>query len=319
VKLLQKLVGKKSVCQGIVGISFLEHGMAIAISSYQLGNTLRLDYCAFLNDTAKQQNELNEISAKYHLTDYDCHLVLTANDYRRINIEAPAVAESEIKEAVRWKIADLIEFPAAKAVIDYYPVPPSKRANSSQMLEVIASPTDLVKNRIAICLQAQLQLKVIDIQETTLRNLAILLPENERGVAVLYLQENFGAILIQKDATIYLYRKFDIGYKNLNLSPLSASTDMAQQEQNNLALEIQRSMDYVESYYGIPPISTLVVIPLIEHTEQLMTILRDDHGITARIMDLSAIVDSNILLNDQTQSYCSPVIGATLRHAAAST
>jgi MSHA biogenesis protein MshI len=78
-------------------------------------------------------------------------------------------------------------------------------------------------------------------------------------------------------------------------------------------------MDYVESYYGIPPISTLVVIPLIEHTEQLMTILRDDHGITARIMDLSAIVDSNILLNDQTQSYCCPVIGATLRHAVAST
>jgi MSHA biogenesis protein MshI len=85
-------------------------------------------------------------------------------------------------------------------------------------------------------------------------------------------------------------------------------------EQNNLALEIQRSLDYVESYYGIPPISGLAIIPLAKYTQNLLDILNKNHGITARIMDLSAIVDSDILLDDVTQSYCSPVIGATLRN-----
>jgi len=320
VKLLQRIFEKKSICQGIVGISFLEHGIAIAISQYQEDKSLRLRYCEFINDASNnQQNALNSIAAQHQLSEYDCHLVLAANDYRRINIEAPAVADHEITEALRWKIADLIEFPISKAVLDYYPVPTSKRANSHPMLEVVASSSDLLKNRIEKCLQARLHLKVIDIQETSLRNLAALLPENERGVAVLYLQETSGAILIQKDTVIYLFRKFDIGYKNLNLDKTTDNIGFATQEQNNLALEIQRSMDYVESYFGIPPISSLVVIPLLAFTEALLTILRDDHGITARIMDLSALIESDIRLTDPTQSHCCPVIGATLRYAAEST
>ncbi|MEQ1529102.1 MAG: hypothetical protein ABL925_07285, partial [Methylococcales bacterium] len=318
VKLLQKLFGKKSVCQGVIGISFLEQGFAIAIAKYQEAKTLRLSHCEFVSAAPKdQQHKLNELASFYNLYDYDCHLVLTANDYRRINLEAPAVAEQEMNEALRWKITDLIEFPVSKAVLDYYPTPPSKRTNSGQMLEVIVSSSDVLKNQIEKCRLAQLQLKVIDIQETCLRNLAVLLPENERGVAILYLQEASGAMLIQKQATIYLYRKFEIGFKSLNLQQQSGNIDQAVHEQNNLALEIQRSMDYVESYYGIPPISSLVVIPLLDHTEALLAVLRDEHGITARIMDLTAIVDSDILLNDPTQSFCSPVIGATLRQQVA--
>lgn len=316
-KLLQKILGTKPICQGIVGVSFLEHGIAIAIAKYQNGDNLVLSHCEFINNPDKSsQNTLNELAASYNLSAYDCHLVLTANDYRRINMEAPNVTETEIAEALRWKIADLIEFPATKAIIDFYPVPASKRPNTPRTIEVIASSSDFLKSQIDKCTQAHLQLTVIDIQETSLRNLAVLLPENERGVAVLYLQESFGAILIQKEATIYLYRKFEIGYKNLNLDKLSSNLDQALQLQNNLALEIQRSMDYVESYYGIPPISSLVVVPLAEHTQELLTILRDEQGITARIMDLSAILNTDILLNDQTQSYCCPVIGATLRDPA---
>jgi hypothetical protein len=35
-------------------------------------------------------------------------------------------------------------------------------------------------------------------------------------------------------------------------------------------------------------------------------------------MDISALVDSDTLLDDATQSRCSPVIGATLRYVAES-
>jgi len=133
---------------------------------------------------------------------------------------------------------------------------------------------------------------------------------------VLHLQESSGTILIQKEGTIYLSRNFDIGYRELGLALLNSDDDSQSSiEQNNLALEIQRSLDYVESYYGIPPISGLAVIPLAENTQELLNILNSNHGITARIMDLSAIVDCDILLDDATQSRCSPVIGATLRYA----
>jgi len=318
VQLLQKLLGKKSQTKGIVGVNYLSNGIAVAVSRFVDSHKRRLTHCEFIPtlNASEQSALLRDLVARHNLADYDCHLVLATDNYRRVNIEAPAVTESEMSEAIRWKIIDLIDFSIDKAVIDYYSLPVSMRANSSNMLEVVASPSQLIKELADKSTQAGLQLKVIDIQETVLRNLAVLLPENQRGVAVLHLQESSGTILIQKEGTIYLSRNFDIGYRELGLALLNSDDDSQSSiEQNNLALEIQRSLDYVESYYGIPPISGLAVIPLAENTQELLNILNSNHGITARIMDLSAIVDCDILLDDATQSRCSPVIGATLRYA----
>jgi MSHA biogenesis protein MshI len=325
VQLLQKLLGKKARTKGFVGISYLPHGIALAVSNFVDNKKLRLNHCEFISalNVGDQSRLLRDLVAEYNLVDYDCHLVLTSSNYRRVNIEAPAVAENEMREAIRWKISDLIDFSIDNAVIDYFYAPVSMRATSNNMLEVVVSPKELIRELANKSTRAGLQLKVIDIQETALRNLAVLLPENQRGVAVLMLSESSGTILIQKEGTIYLSRNFDIGYRELGLASHNSDYDSESSdresgaEQNNLILEIQRSLDYVESFYGIPPISGLAVIPLAKNTQELLNILNGNHGITARIMDLSAIVDSDLLLDDATQSLCSSVIGATLRYAVA--
>jgi len=316
VQLLTKLFRKKPASKGIVGISFLQNGIAVAVSKFIENNELMLIHCEFI-DAGKpddQQDILCEFAGRHNLAEYDCHLVMTSDNYRRVNIEAPSVAENEIIEATRWKINELIDFPVDKAVIDYYQAPMAVRANSSKMLEVIASPIDIVSEQIEKCTKAGLQLKVIDIQETTLRNLAVHTPENERGIALLYLLEHSATLLIQKEATIYVSRKFEIGYKKLGLDEPYSSDCPTANAHNNLALEIQRSLDYVESYYGIPPISALAVIPLAENTHNLLDSLNSNLGLAARMIDLSTLIDCDILVNGRTQSLCAPVIGATLRY-----
>lgn len=314
---LKKFFRKKNICKGIVGISFLQDGIAVAVSTFTQNNKLTLTHCEFIGagKPAYQLDQLSELATQHDLAEYDCHLVLTSDHYRRINVEAPTVAENEILEAIRWKINELIDFPIDKAVIDYYQPPMPVRANSSKMLEVIASPIDLIREQIDKCVEAGLQLKVIDIQETTLRNLAVHTPENERGIALLYLLEFSGTLLIQKEATIYVSRKFEIGYKKLDLNDQFSIESPAANVHNNLALEIQRSLDYVESYYGIPPISALAVIPLAENTHNLLDSLNSNLGIAARMIDLSSAIDCDISIDAQTQSLCAPVIGATLRYA----
>lgn len=316
-QLLKKLFRKKNVCKGIVGISFLQNGIAVAVSEFTENNKLTLIHCEFIDagKPANQQDMLSELATEHDLAEYDCHLVLTSDNYRRVNVETPAVADNELIEAIRWKINELIDFPIDKAVIDYYQTPMPVRANSSRMLEVIASPIDVISEQIEKCAKAGLQLKVIDIQETSLRNLAAHTPENQRGIALLYLLEFSGTLLIQKEATIYVSRKFEIGYKKLGLDDQFSSESLTVNAHNNLALEIQRSLDYVESYYGIPPISALAVIPLAENTHNLLDSLSRNLGIAARMIDLSAIIDCDILVDARTQSLCAPVIGATLRYA----
>ncbi|MEQ1622031.1 MAG: hypothetical protein ABL919_11535 [Methylococcales bacterium] len=315
--LLQKFFRKKSQASGIVAISYLQNGLAVAVANINDDNKIRILNSQFFQTLNPVESGLllRDFVDKHDLAQFDCYLVLTSDNYRRVNIEAPAVAISEMSDAIRWKISDLVDFSVEKAAIDFFEVPASKRA-SSNMLEVVASPLEVITEFANKIDRTGLNLKVIDIQETVLRNLAVLLPENQRGVAVLYLQESSGVILIQKDGTIYLSRNIDIGYKQLGLDLISDNTDSrANIEQNNLALEIQRSLDYVESFYGIPPISGVAVIPLSAYTQELLNILNSSHGITARVMDLSAIVDCDILLDDATQSKCAPVIGATLRFA----
>lgn len=306
---LQKLFRKKSTCQGIVGIGFSPEGIAIAVSNYAENNLLKLVYCEFVHTTnaAEYPVILQNRFVTLNLAHYDCHLVLNPDDYQRIKIDTPPVPEAEIPLAIRWKIADLIDFPVDEAVLDYYPVPISN--GNEATLDVIACPNSIIKPKIAHCTQAGLRLKVIDIQETCLRNLAALLPKNEQGVTVLYLQKTFGIILIQKQGIIYLARQINIGYERLNLLN-KFDTD----SYDNLALEIQRSLDYIESYYRISITSALAIIPWADNSQTLVDKLNDNYGINAYLMDLSALIPCDIPLDYSTQSLCAPVIGATLRH-----
>lgn len=316
-QILRKLLRRKATRQGVVGISFLPQGIAVALSKYKADSILTLSLCEFIPvaDPSRLEEALYSLLHRYKLGKYDCHLVILGSDYRSTNIEAPAVAEDEMREAIRWKINEVMDFPIDTTNIDYYAMPAGKNASANKMLTVVASSNEVLEKKVGLCHQAGLQLQIIDIQETVLRNLAALLPENERGIAVLHLQKSTGMIIIQKSGTLYLSRKLDMGYERLGLAEGPEADDQVQQRQGNLALEIQRSLDYFESYYGIPAISGIAVIPMPDNTQQLLNTLNSRHGITARIMDLSAIMNCDMVLDDATQSLCAPVIGATLRYA----
>ncbi|MCK5829251.1 MAG: hypothetical protein KAH20_03010 [Methylococcales bacterium] len=312
--MFNNLFKKKATSKGIVALSFTSEGISLAISKHTVNLKPKLTHCEFIR-TNKKQETLQDLSAAYQLKDYDCYLILTPDDYRLITIEPPAVTENEMTEAIRWKISDLVEFNVDDAIIDYYPLPVPQRVNSEKKIEIIAAPKSIIQPLIDLCISCDLQLKVIDIQETNIRNLATLAPENISGFAVLYLQKNTGQIIIEQEGLIYLNRKLAIGFDRLGLTDSFLSDGQIELEQSSLALDIQRSFDYVESYYNLPPISELAVIPIIKNTQGILDFINKNQGITSRIMDLSSIIDSNLLLNDSTQSLCASVIGATLRNA----
>lgn len=315
-RLLQKLLKKPAASPGIVAISFLSNGFAVAVTRYAEHNHPRLLHCEFVPATPQQlQPQLESLVNTHRLEDYDCHILLASDQYRSISIEAPAVVGDELKQAVRWRIADTLDYPVEQAAIDFYPLPLSNRANSTPMLDVFACANQVVSTLTQQCRQAGLNVKVIDIQETALRNLATLLRENEQGIALLHLQKDSGRVIIQKQGSLYLARKIGCGYQQLTDNSALGDPNQLDQEQDSLALDIQRSFDYVENYFDIPPITSLAVVLMPINTHNVINFLSTNHGITARAMDLSAIVECDSLLNDTTQNICAPVIGASLRRA----
>lgn len=259
--------------------------------------------------------------------------MLDINDYQRVNIEAPTFPVNEMSLAMRWKIHALIDVPSDDAVIDYYHVPDfSERVPS---LEVIVCANATVKQLVNYFIQAGLSLTVIDIQETTLCNLAALLPNNSLGVAVLYLQPSSGIILIQKQGVIYMARKIAIGYEKLDLENSFPADILAEMQHHilllesqsfgddtpailrahdSLGLEIHLSLDYVESYYNIGSVTELAIIRWAVGTKELVDKLNIFYSITDYPMDLAFLLDCDSALDYATQSLCAGLIGATLRN-----
>ncbi len=300
---------------GIAAISFLANGFTIAVSRYAEQSHPRLIVCEFVPANPQQIAPQLEILVKKHrLEEYDCHILLAPDQYRTMSIEAPSVNNEEMKPAVAWRIADLLDYPIEQAAIDFYALPKSNRANTTAMLDVFAVNKELLGALVQRCQQVGLNLKVIDIQETALRNIATLMRENAQGIALLHLQKDGGRLIIQKQGSLYLSRKIVTGYLDLNDNSTLSEVGSHENEQDSLlALEIQRSFDYVENYFDIPPISSLAAILMPINTQAIISFLNFNHGIIARAMDLSAIVEGDILLDDATQNLCAPVIGASLR------
>lgn len=248
-----------------------------------------------------------------HLKGASCRLVLDAADYRLLNVAAPEVPQEETGQALRWRIQDLIDFSIDEAEIEFFPMPLSARSHRDHMLTVAVCRKDVLARCSNWCEAAGLNLQIIDIPELCLRNLISRFPEAERGVALLRLEAGRGGLLVQKEQALYVMRDLDVAGDNLLLRLLAQPEQGDGGQVDMLALEIQRSLDYYESYYGLPTLGSLVVAPLARNTQTLVDRLNQALGVISRAMDVSALVPCREPLDDATQQACLPAIGALLR------
>jgi MSHA biogenesis protein MshI len=236
------------------------------------------------------------------------------------------VEAAELKAAVRWRIKDLIDFHIDDAIIDVFDIPGQRERGRPKLMYVVASRTSTVQQQIDLLEGSGLNLAAIDIPELVLRNIAALLPEDKNGVATLYIGPQKGLLVITREQTLYLSRRIDLGLKQLqDLLNTSDEDELVldgeepsmpaplQLAFGRIVLEIQRSLDYYESHFSLPPVSGLVVAPMEENISGMMGYLGSNLGVPVRLLDLNAIMECNETLSDQRQAQCLLAIGAALR------
>ena len=231
--------------------------------------------------------------------------VLDPADYRLLLVEAPDVPADELRAAVRWRVKDLIDFHIDDAVIDVFEMPPHARGGPSRMMYAVTAKAELVKSAIERSEGAGLELKVVDIAELSLRNIATLLDTEQRGAAFLYLGERRCTLLLVRQGVLYLARHVETG-----VATLAEAGELRPELVAGLALEVRRSLDYLESHYEQPAIPLLHVTGLEEaDREQIAREL----GLTVREVDLRTLFDTDDTLSPELQRLCLPAIGAALR------
>ena len=310
---LKYLRRDKSSVAGTIGLGFQADGISVASVCPADGDQLCLDHCAFEPcETASQRlNTLKALVQRHGWGNRSCRLVLPATEYKLLHVEAPEVPEPEMKEAIRWCIQDLIDFPVQQAVIDYFLRPNFHEPNSGRIITVTVTREEVVSGYANLCEQAGLSLDVIDIQELALLNVVAKVPEDANGVGFLYLRDGEGLLVLEKKSLIYVSRKFEASLDMKNFG--SGRSGTSELLEANLMLEIQRSLDYYEREFAMPPIVNLVVSPLGVGTLEVLGYLNGNLGLVARVLDISALLQCHSKIDDATQSRCLPAIGAALR------
>jgi MSHA biogenesis protein MshI len=234
-------------------------------------------------------------------------LVMPDEQYELLLVEAPRVEPSELRAAVRWKVRNLIDFHIDDAVIDVFEIPgQNNRPQGQAMMYAVAARARSVREYIDAIEGADRNLQVIDIAEMALRNLAAQLEEDIRGVATLYLAEDHGIITITRQGSLYLSRRLATGTDDLE-GPVGASHEQ-------IALEVQRSLDYYDSHFGQPPVAALAVLPGFEGHSDLVDGLRGNLSIDVLAYRAENVVDCDTPLPDEGAAEFLLALGGALRH-----
>lgn len=198
----------------------------------------------------------------YDLKRHRCTTFLGAGEYRLIQTEAPDVKPDELKAALRWRIKDLIDFHVNDATIDVFDVPVQTPGRTA-LVYVVVGRNEAIRKRVEFFQDAGVALDIIDIPELAQRNLALLLPQDQEGAALLTLDGDAGLITITRNGELYLSRTITGG--------LTEGSGF-----ERLLLELQRSLDYFESSFRQNPIMNVVVAPWFSQATALADFLQSN-------------------------------------------
>lgn len=285
-----------------IGVFVTPDGVAAA-QVLQRGGKPRLERCVYEKDSSDDSfaRVLDRLPSRRVPT----VSVLDPGEYRLLLVEAPDVPAEELRAAVRWRVKDLIDFHIDDAVIDVFEMPPHARGGRTRMMYAVTAKSELVKRAIDRVEGAGLTLDAVDIAELSLRNVAMLLDSDQRGAAFLHLGERRSTLLLVRQSILYLARHIETG-----VATLAEAGELRPELVAGLALEVRRSLDYVESHYEQPAIAHLDVSGLeAADREQIAREL----GVSVREVDLATLFDTDQTFSPELQRLCMPAVGAALR------
>ena len=254
---------------------------------------------------------LEKMNRDMHAQSYRNTTLLGAGEYQILTLDAPNVPPEELKTAVRWRLKDMLDFPAADATVDVIDIPADKNGpGRAQSLFAVAARNNAVAQRQALYGEGKITLSVIDIPEMAQRNIAGLMETPGRGLAMLSFDGEGGLLTVTFDGELYLARRIDVSVAQL------ADTSDAQRQQyyDRITLELQRSFDHFDRQFHFISVARLVLAPT--GSDGLHAYLADNLYMPVEALDLAALLDfSRVpdLLSAAGQARFFLALGAALR------
>ena len=274
-------------------------------------------------DDASRSTVLKNLVRRLGAVRARCVLVPAPEAYQLMLVERPSVAANELRDAVRWRIQEYLDFPAADALLDVFPFPDAATRARSSLVFVVASARSRIEQTVRDAIDADLAPECVDITELSLRNLVHrIYPSAEHAIALLRLSPASGVVNITRGDELFLSRR-------VSNVPSDFGDRAWDGFKDGLLLQVQRSIDYYESALSQPPADCLLVATthgwqqrIVEHlgamlplpVRSLAEVLTD--ALSIELVDVSAQPLAAEALTDAQQEALAaalPALGAALR------
>ncbi len=265
--------------------------------------------CESFRKEGSDIDTLKRLRRELNLDRYQCITLLKARDYQLLSVDAPNVPAAEAKNAVRWSIKDLVEYPIETAMVDAVSVPGGDAAGRAAQMLAVAARNDTIAATVKPFSDADIDLEVIDIPELAQRNLAKHLEDEGRGLAMLCFDDSGALLTFTSGGELYQARRIDV-----SLRDFAAGTN-TEELYDRVALELQRSLDHFDRQFRNVAVSRVILshVPMVD---QLAEYLSANLTVPVSVLDLEKVLDFPgvpELRDPLRQSQCLQMIGAAMR------
>ncbi|MFA7278509.1 MAG: agglutinin biogenesis protein MshI [Sterolibacterium sp.] len=255
---------------------------------------------------------LRALRKELKLAQYRCTNLLRVGEYQLLQVEPPDMPAAEMKDALRWRIKDMLNYPVEAATIDVLEIPADSGAlGRTKQAFAVAANNALLAPRVELFDSAKVKLEAIDIPELAQRNISSLFEEENRGLAMLTFDESGVMLTFTFRGELYASRHTDIPLGQLE----QAEGDRREQLFERIALEAQRSLDNFDRMNGHITVTRLLVSSL-PGVDGFLDYLRDYLSLPVVELDLADVLDFPSipeLSQAERQTQCLKVLGAALR------
>jgi len=292
----------------LTGVVVSDHGVSLASLERGAGDVPRVKALAQAAAGDQPWDTLTRLVDEHGIGKDTTSALVDGGQYQLMLVEAPDVPPEELRSAIRWRIKDLLSFHVDDATIDVFEIPDQK-SQAGRLMYAVAARTPRIKQIIKGAGEAGLNLRIIDLPEMALRNLASLLDGDVRGVASVYLGVDRGMIVISRQGTLFLARSFEVGEDQL----AAASEEERPLLLETISLELQRSLDYYDSHFKQPPVGSIALLPTAVELPFVAEHLESSLGVNVQQVDLNELLDADVPMETPLQARCLLALGAALR------
>lgn len=216
--------------------------------------------------------------------------ILPFSEYQTHLVDVPNVPASEMREAIQWKVKDLLSLPLEEYVVDLIPLSFSFSAMGSYgapSAYAISAKKTSVKALADIAHQIGLKLKAIDVADMSVCYLAKALQRtDDKPLAIIVLSENEQKILIVREGVLLMARSF-AGLASLPVR--EGRADWMPVDFSMLINELGRSLDYFEGQVKQERPSSMVFLADVVLDEALFETIQADFDVRAFQLPITAL------------------------------